>query len=160
MGKSHKEQPISRLCQEPKKAKISSANRNEQLRKIPKIDKIMETELVKELEKQYGHERVRTAVRESVELLRQEISGSKALEGFGKWAEASSVAYTEYILRNTKKKLFREEQKRMQRVINATGVILHTNLGRAPQKVSAIWETSFFVKVPSVFSSSRSKATG
>lgn len=132
MGKSHKEQPIPRLCQEPKKAKISSANRNEQLRKIPKIDKIMETELVKELEKQYGHERVRTAVRESVELLRQEISGSEALEGFGKWAEASSVAYTEYILRNTKKKLFREEQKRMQRVINATGVILHTNLGRAP----------------------------
>ena len=71
MGKSHKEQHVSRLCQEEKRAEVSPANKNEQLRKIPKIDKIMETELVKELEKQYGHERVRTAVRESVELLRQ-----------------------------------------------------------------------------------------
>ena len=37
-----------------------------------------------------------------------------------------------YLLGKMQEILSRQEQRRMQRVINATGVILHTNLGRAP----------------------------
>ena len=93
---------------------------NELFRKIPKIDKIMETEVVKELEKQYGHETVLEAVRESAQLLREEIFGKEINN------------YEEFILHKTKEKIHSSDQKQMGKVINATGVILHTNLGRAP----------------------------
>ena len=94
------------------------------LRKIPKIDKIMETELVKELEKQYGHENVLEAVRDSAQQLREQI----LIED----PELSPEVYTEYILKKVKEKMYSVRRKQMQKVINATGVILHTNLGRAP----------------------------
>ena len=44
----------------------------------------------------------------------------------------SSSTFEQYLLVKMQEILSRQDQRRMQRVINATGVILHTNLGRAP----------------------------
>ena len=40
--------------------------------------------------------------------------------------------FERHLLVKMREILSRQDQKRMQRVINPTGVILHTNLGRAP----------------------------
>ena len=53
------------------------------------------------------------------------LSDMKALSG-------TTLDYTEYILQEMNRLLAHRSQRQMQRVINATGVILHTNLGRAP----------------------------
>ena len=129
--------------------------RNELFRRLPKIDRIMGMELTKELTEQYGYRAVLEAARKVEEQLRDamrqqilaeekpavfldtsglsgqkdglpvKLSDLKALSGI-------TLDYTEYILQEMKSLLAHRSQRQMQRVINATGVILHTNLGRAP----------------------------
>lgn len=90
---------------------------------IPKIDKLMEAENVKPLTEKYGYAPTLWAAREVEDRIRREI-------------DLSSVdGVMELIFRIPEKmeQLLRHKgQEEMCRVINATGVVLHTNLGRAP----------------------------
>lgn len=52
----------------------------------------------------------------------------------------SSSTFEQYLLVKMQEILSRQDQRRMQRVINATGVILHTNLGRAPLGEKLVFE--------------------
>ncbi len=128
--------------------------RNELFRRLPKIDRIMGMELTKELTEQYGYRAVLEAARKVEEQLRDamrqqilaeekpavfldtsglsgqkdglpvKLSDLKALSGI-------TLDYTEYILQEMKSLLAHRSQRQMQRVINATGVILHTNIGKS-----------------------------
>ena len=114
-------------------------NGNELLRKIPKIDRLMELEMVKALCEQYGHQIVLDAARNAQKQLREALQ-------MGRYAELEclhdgnikeqniriSSMLENQLLEKMKELLFRQNQMQMQRVINATGVFLHTNLGRAP----------------------------
>ena len=129
--------------------------RNELFRRLPKIDRIMGMELTKELTEQYGYRAVLEAARKVEEQLRDAmrqqilveekpvvfldtsgLSGQK--DGLPvklsdlKALPETTLDYTEYVLQEMKRLLAHRSQRQMQRVINATGVILHTNLGRAP----------------------------
>ena len=138
-------------------------NRNELLRKIPKIDRLMELESVKAQCEQYGYQMVLEAARKAQEQLREALrtgccigSEESCLETGRQESPAdvpkrnadeseclydeknkeqniqSSSTFEQYLLVKMQEILSRQDQRRMQRVINATGVILHTNLGRAP----------------------------
>ena len=138
------------------KEEKSFLNRRKELfRRLPKIDRIMGMELTKEMTEQYGYRAVLEAARKVEEQLRDamrqqilaeekpavfldtsglsgqkdgllvKLSDMKALSG-------TTLDYTEYILQEMNRLLAHRSQRQMQRVINATGVILHTNLGRAP----------------------------
>ena len=130
-------------------------NRNELLRKIPKIDRLMEMESVKAQCELYGYQIVLEAARKAQEQLRETLRTGRYTElrleedcrencGGECSAERKNPTvqrqkapdhteiFTAYLLKKVQEILFRQDQRRMQRVINATGVILHTNLGRAP----------------------------
>jgi len=73
------------------------------------------------LEEQFGRAAVVDALRAEAELLRlQLVNGHPIEDGAG------------HIARRAEARLRSERQMSLRRVINATGVILHTNLGRAP----------------------------
>ena len=98
-------------------------NKNELFRSIPKVDVILEQEQMKSIMKEYGKEPVTEAVRNQLEQIRKHLSQNPCQEVLQQ--EIDRLEET-VLLQVTKHK-----EPNMKRVINATGVILHTNLGRA-----------------------------
>jgi L-seryl-tRNA(Ser) seleniumtransferase len=91
-----------------------------ELRKLPSVDKLVQEETIQALAKTHSHELAVDAARETLESARQAI-----LEGSPR-PPMSQLA--EMTVANLNRRL----QPTLRQVINATGVIIHTNLGRAP----------------------------
>jgi len=107
------------------------------LRNIPKVDKVMEWQEIRDLLEGYPRPVVVEAVRHGLEKLRGE-----ALQGIATTDDFGEKAVTERV----RSALERANAPGLRRVINGTGVILHTNLGRAPLSESlreAILEAAF-----------------
>lgn len=90
------------------------------LRQIPKVDKILEAPLWAELIKAHGHafavEECRKAIGRAKQLILSKENGDVGLI-------VETELQSSYLLARLRP---------LQPVINATGIILHTNLGRAP----------------------------
>ena len=99
-------------------------NKNLLYRSIPKVDVILEYEAIQTCIEKYGREIVIDAIRVEMDELRKYI-GSCDSEEMAKEAIANVVSL---IVKRAENML----QPNMRKVINATGTILHTNLGRAP----------------------------
>ena len=99
-------------------------NKNLLYRSIPKVDIILEYEAIQASIEKYGREIVIDAIRVEMDELRKFI-GTCDSEEAAKEAIANIVAS---IVKRADKMM----QPNMRKVINATGTILHTNLGRAP----------------------------
>jgi L-seryl-tRNA(Ser) seleniumtransferase len=97
------------------------------LRQIPAVDELLGREPLRELEARVGHELV-------VEATRKVLQGLRATLSAGQRAEFSIEGLENAILAETASVTCLS----LQPVINATGVILHTNLGRAPLAQEAI----------------------
>lgn len=97
------------------------------LKNIPKVDKVMEWPGVKALLDGYPRPVVIEAVRSALERLREEaLQGNASAESFGESTLTKQVRAA----------LEKANLPGLRRVINGTGVILHTNLGRAPMSES------------------------
>ena len=100
--------------------------RKEMLKKLPKIDEII---LLLEKQNIYDlapHEIVKETCRKVVQDLRDKIINAK------KKPSAESTLDTVAVAREVEKSIKGLYRYSLRRVVNATGVILHTNLGRAP----------------------------
>jgi len=91
----------------------------EEMRKIPGVDKLLISGEIKELLGQYGSELVTFSIRKVLDKIRAEIlTGEK-------------IATLDDIVLQIKKAIKTIGDKSLIEVINATGIVLHTNLGRA-----------------------------
>ena len=100
---------------------------NARLKELPKIDELMLL-----LEKRGIFTRaprmvVKSCCRQAVADLRQLF-----LAGKGQGLTADGAAALDHVLTRVERKVLSLGTYRLRRVINATGVVLHTNLGRAP----------------------------
>jgi len=93
---------------------------NKQLRKLPGIDLVLEQPDIKPLISKHGHELVTFAIREVISNARNDILAGKKVPGM------------EQIVFKVREKVNSIFYPSLKPVINATGVVLHTNLGRAP----------------------------
>lgn len=100
-------------------------NPDSNLRHVPSVDQILRTDEARELRETIGIKRLTAIARAVTSELRSSIRGGRKN---GSSAE-SLLAEAVTRMRETAKI---ESQTGIQRVINATGVLLHTNLGRAP----------------------------
>ncbi|NUR53935.1 MAG: L-seryl-tRNA(Sec) selenium transferase [Acidobacteria bacterium] len=100
------------------------------LRVIPSIEQLRQREPMRALETRYG----RTAL---VEALRAETASLRDRLGSGDLAAVTVSEAIEAIERGAEARLRASMRPSLVRVINATGVIVHTNLGRAPLSTSA-----------------------
>lgn len=105
-------------------------NKNEILRKIPGVDHLLaEPEIVK-LCSTYGRERVTENIRKELDIFREKLllmENDKEVI-----AECETPAITSYVADCIKTRMQEISEPSFQQVFNATGIILHTNLGRAP----------------------------
>jgi len=95
-------------------------DKNELLRKLPKMDELILSETVEKAIELYGRKAVLDALRVVVEVLRSDILSGKHIE-----------LDKDYIIEEAVKFCKEKSQMNLRKVINATGTILHTNLGRA-----------------------------
>src|SRR4030042_6757354 len=89
-------------------------------RNIPSVDRLLSDERIQRLQERYSHELVRQTVRQHLDEVRVYIRQGEPAPSFVQLVD-SVCNLVEDSLGAT-----------MRPVINATGVILHTNLGRAP----------------------------
>jgi L-seryl-tRNA(Ser) seleniumtransferase len=88
-----------------------------QLRELPAVDQVLAA--LSHLEGRFPRRLIVEEVRRVLEKMREEIRGGR---------NGASVSIEKRVERN----LAKLEAPSLRRVINATGVVLHTNLGRAP----------------------------
>lgn len=110
-------------------------DRERVLRKLPKVNDLLEEESIKVLEHQCGRQTVLKAVRDGIEEVRRLIERSfeEGLE-----IKADEEALKKEALDRAVELVARYSSYSLKKVINATGVVLHTNLGRAPLPEEAI----------------------
>jgi len=94
------------------------------LRALPSVSKVLEQAQVQALIGQYGRDLVTDQIRELEDSIRQ--------------SQSAVIPDLEFILDKLEQRLDEIDSIHTQRLINATGVILHTNLGRAPLSKAAL----------------------
>ena len=99
-------------------------NKNLLFRRIPKVDVLMENDLIKEMIETYSYDSVLEAVRTEQEKLRGYIASCED--------EKKAEEQIDTLLDRVELTLADMYRPNVTRVINGTGTILHTNLGRAP----------------------------
>ncbi|MGH9855925.1 MAG: L-seryl-tRNA(Sec) selenium transferase [Blastocatellia bacterium] len=104
------------------------------LRQLPSIDQLLRRDGLQGVIAEAGRDAVRDRLRKVIAELRQEIVNANGAMA----ASSDSAELTDEIERRLNASFVRRQQARTQRVINATGVVLHTNLGRAPLSRRAI----------------------
>ena len=103
---------------------------------IPSIEQLRQRAPVRALEARYGRAATVEALREEAAALRQWLAGGEP----GPEARVSIVdteQAADQIERRLEHRLRQAFERPLRPVINATGVIVHTNLGRAPLAASA-----------------------
>jgi L-seryl-tRNA(Ser) seleniumtransferase len=98
------------------------------LRHLPSIDQLLRRDGLRDLIATAGRYAVRDRLREVLAEIRREIVNTNGATE----APADSEKLAGEIERRLNARFDLRRQSRTQRVINATGVALHTNLGRAP----------------------------
>lgn len=104
--------------------KQSNPNMNVLMRNIPSVDLVLGMESIQPLMNGFGKDKVTDVVREVLSEMREAILSNAVIS-----TEEVSLASVEKAIQ---KKMESISLGRLQKVINATGVVLHTNLGRAP----------------------------
>jgi L-seryl-tRNA(Ser) seleniumtransferase len=110
---------------------VKNAARSELLRKLPSVDDVLRGPAVPRFAETYGHDSVADAARAVLAKLRQEITAGLLDDDGLKLSLSGLMEAVENQLRQAMRYSLRP-------LINATGVILHTNLGRAPLGDAAI----------------------
>jgi len=102
------------------------ASPKQNLRNLPSVDKILNDKRVLRVIEQYSHNTVTEVARELLDKLRQSVSQGDPCPAFDNIVSAITS------------KILNLGSVGPRPVINATGVIIHTNLGRAPLSTEAI----------------------
>lgn len=102
----------------------SKAPDKELLRYLPKVDTVLARDPIVSLAGKVPKLIVKKAVRDEIEDLRKAI-----LSGAVQSRENLNL---ETVTQSARERILRENRPRFRRVVNATGIVIHTNLGRSP----------------------------
>ena len=106
-------------------------DKNNLFRKIPKVDLLLEREEILSLIQDYGLSYVTEQVREVVEEIREEIKACPESEEVDSF-EDHILKKIEHIEECIAERVEQGLSLKLRPLLNGTGTILHTNLGRAP----------------------------
>jgi L-seryl-tRNA(Ser) seleniumtransferase len=116
---------IDLLSEEMRYSMEPSTNVQEQVRKLPSVDRLLQEEPVAALVVRWGHDLTVDAARETLDRARQEVLAGQ------------TCPPAEALAQQVGERLAARLRPTLRPAINATGVIVHTNLGRAPLSAEA-----------------------
>jgi L-seryl-tRNA(Ser) seleniumtransferase len=96
------------------------------LKGLPRTDRVLAHPRLREVRARLGTRATTALVRAAIQASRERAKGGEGLATEDEIADVARIAATRWLGRRTR------------RVINATGVVLHTNLGRAPLGEAAV----------------------
>lgn len=99
-------------------------NKNLLYRSIPKVDVLLESQTIQEMIERYSRDSVMEAIRAEMDNLRAFIGGCDE--------EDKAQEQIALLVSHIGDAVEKMHTPNMKKVINGTGTILHTNLGRAP----------------------------
>jgi L-seryl-tRNA(Ser) seleniumtransferase len=102
---------------------------NQNLRQVPSVDQLLRTEAARELRATIGLRKLTSIARSVIAEIRASVRDGSA--------DSTSNGLLTEAIRRMEASAKREGQAGIKAVINATGVLLHTNLGRAPLSQAA-----------------------
>lgn len=105
---------------------------NQNLRHVPSVDQLLRTDVARELREVVGLRRLTNIARAVTAELRSMVR-DESMTSNGDYAETLLAEAVKRMRASAQS----ESQSGIRRVINATGVLLHTNLGRAPLSEAA-----------------------
>src|SRR2546421_9333343 len=111
------------ICEVPSPLMTSSA-----LRSLPSVDKLLADDVLVAECRDLPRTVVVAAVRETLDAARAALKGAK---------NGAARPDLQELARDAAARAHLAAQPQLRRVLNATGIVLHTNLGRAPLAVSA-----------------------
>lgn len=102
-------------------------------RSLPSVDRLLSLERVGPWVARWGRQPVKEALRGALEERRLRIAGTP-----GGRATEEEIPALDELLAEAEERLRRESGSSLRPVLNGTGVVLHTNLGRAPLSEEAL----------------------
>jgi L-seryl-tRNA(Ser) seleniumtransferase len=93
------------------------------LRQLPAVNQVLDHPTIQALKDRHAHETILASVRGELDFLREQLKNGGASN-----QSTSLAALAEKII----ERLEADAAPRIRSVINATGIVLHTNLGRSP----------------------------
>lgn len=106
---------------------MTESEKRADLRKLPSVNALLQAPDGEELVEEYGHALTVSAIRQVLTDIRKKVG-----------AEQGTIPLPELIVQDVQSILQAWTNLTLEPVINATGVILHTNLGRAPLSTDTI----------------------
>ncbi len=113
---------------EPNRGSGTAAKLND----LPSIDELLRTQIAVRLDPVAGHSHLTTLARDAVESLRVDLRNQTTTRD-----DHSALGLLDEAANRLEAAWTAEQRSGTRRVINATGVIIHTNLGRAPLSPNA-----------------------
>lgn len=98
-------------------------SQTQRLRDLPAVNEVLQHVTVDNLRQAHSHARVTEWTRSSIQSCRESVLAGKV---------ASEQSLLDWVIHDIVARKEREVGRSLQSVINATGVVLHTNLGRSP----------------------------
>ena len=118
------------MCQAAATMKPSEETTKAQLRALPSVEKLFASPTLSHLLRRYNRSYVTEKVRSTLAGLRQDIRSGTLTTNLGESEIADRVANA----------IAQEDRSPLRTVVNATGTVLHTNLGRALLAKAALEE--------------------
>ena len=118
------------MCQAAATMKPSEETTKAQLRALPSVEKLFASPTLSHLLRRYNRSYVTEKVRSTLAGLRQDIRSGTLTTSLGESEIADRVAHA----------IKQEDRSPLRTVVNATGTVLHTNLGRALLAKAALEE--------------------
>jgi L-seryl-tRNA(Ser) seleniumtransferase len=101
------------------------------LSKLPKVDKLLTNPRFIDLQIEYPRELIKLLIREELESIRADLLGERSKEYSDLLQSEESINDRLY------RRVLAALAPRIRRCINATGIVLHTGLGRSPMSAAA-----------------------
>jgi L-seryl-tRNA(Ser) seleniumtransferase len=119
---------------------VSTANKSGLFQKLPSTDELLRQPNMQALVEREGHSAVAESIRAVLANLRQEIANGRIADGQigAQLSEKSLDLALGGLSAAVERQLRQSLSYSLRPLVNATGVILHTNLGRAPLAPSAL----------------------
>jgi len=108
---------------------MNQSSATDLLRQLPSVHELLSSAELTDAAAKVGHSLVRETVRTCLESWRGRLLGGAVVD---------AMPTLESLVRETLSLLDQRQQTTIRRVINATGILLHTGLGRAPLPQTAI----------------------
>lgn len=91
---------------------------------IPKVDELLEDESIQELLKSMPRKIVLDSIREEIDIIRKDIR-KESLD------EEQIIDRNDRLYKSIMKRAGKKNSNKLKRVVNATGTVIHTNIGRS-----------------------------